>query len=246
MNSDDIRVMLGGLAGGTHMPCVVPGGPFLFCLAATSGAWRAHSWNGSGPPVPLGPEPPAGGVQCTPVGLMEAGRLRWSVVGTYPGSFAIHTDDGATSPTTGAGFSVPGAKARTRKIITRLHDGYHQATYAEINGAAFRLLADRQALAITPSGSGVCITTFRQDEQARCLFLDADGSLQEWKLPDGSSPYKPCAAFGGLFHAIQTGPGWEDRRIEWSDSFSAFATNAADWLEPIAAMPTHKTFAAKE
>lgn len=239
MNADDIRLMLAGLGGGTHMPFVVPGGPFLFCRAIVRGSWRAHVWGGSGDPVPLGPEPPPGGVQCTPVGALEpGGRLRWSFVGTYPGPFSIHTDGGDLVATAGAGYSVPGAVAFTRKILAHTPAGPRLTTFLSVNGAAYRLLGERQVLAVTPADGGACVTTFHPDELSRCLFIPAVGPVVEVRLPDGSSPYKAAPAFGGLFHAKQTGAGWEERRIEWSDAFEEAAAVLGEWLEPLETMPT--------
>lgn len=238
MTPDTIRAMLDGLGCGTHMPYAVPGGPFLFCRAAARGAWRACVWDGTGDPVELGPAPPAGGVQCTPVGVMEAGRLRWSIVGTYPGAFSIHTDVGGLVATAGAGFSVPGAVAFTRKMLAHGDRGPRLTTFLSVNGAAYRVLHGRQVLAVTPTAGGACVTTYRPDERARCVFVPTSGQLAEWLLADGTSPYKPCAAFGGILHARQTGPGWEDRKIEWADAYTATPAEAAEWLELLPAMPT--------
>jgi hypothetical protein len=160
------------------------------------------------------------------------------MVGTYPGAFSIHTDTGGLVATAGAGFSVPGAQAFTRKMLAHGPAGPRLTTFLAVGGAAYRVLHGRQVLAVTPAAGGACVTTYRPDELARCLFVSTSGQLAEWLLPDGTRPYKPCAAIGGVFYARQTGPGWEDRKIEWADTYAAAPAVASEWLELLPAMPT--------
>ena len=237
LTTDQIKTFLAG-RGATHMPYPVPGGPFLFCDATGDGGWRAMRWDGVGDAVPLMDAPPAGGSQCTPVGVVVDGALAWSVCATYPGSFAIHTHAGEITGTAGAGFNVAGRVLTTKKMVV-FDDpaGPYMATFIRDGGNVYRMAAGRQILAATPTAAGVLLTTYTPTESNRAFLLES-GHVYELTLPDGSAPYKPALFAGGVFHATQTGPGWEDRRVVFSDTFTKNQIEPGGVMAPMAAMPT--------
>lgn len=236
MTQADIVAMLAGFST-THMPFLVSGGPFLFCTADGTGSWRAHQWNGTGVPVVLGPDPPVGGVQCCPVGEMLAGSLAWSFVGTYPGAFSIHTHQEIRS-CGGAGYVLRSRASRSRKILVEQGGRRELRGHLEAENKTFRFGKGWSVLAATPADGGTIATVHRIGDGNRAVFIPSVGDDPYLILTaDGIHPYKPCLAFGGLFHAAQNGPRWEDRQIVFSPAYKAEAIPAG-MLEQMPAMPT--------
>ena len=239
LTTDQIKAFL-ATRGATHMPYHVEGGPFLFCDATGAGGWRAMRWDGGGDAVPLMDAPPTGGSQCTPCGVIVDGALAWSVCATYPGAFAVHTSDGKITPTKGAGYELPSLGAfTTKKMVSHVPGDSppEMRTFANNRGASFGMAGGRQILAATPTPSGgVMLTTYTPAEENRAFHV-TDTGVFAITLPDGSHPYKPSFDGTGLWYAAKTGPGWEDRLIEYSPAYVAAPVETGDVWASVPRMP---------
>ena len=238
LDVDQIKSFLAN-RGATHMPYPVPDGPFLFCDATGDGGWRAMRWDGVGDAVPLMDAPPAGGSQCTPCGVMVDGALAWSVCATYPGAFSIHTHDGQTVTTSGAGYHIPVYRPfRTKKMVAHDWPRPYMKTFVVDGGKTYGVAAGRQILAATPTTlPGVMLTTYTPGESNRAYHVTTPGVFQI-TLPDGGHPYKPALHGSGIWYAAKTGPGWEDRRIEYAPAYVATPVDAPKFWAELEQMPT--------